>query len=113
MRKTKEGLSPLVLARIMHRFSTAATNSSGVLHLCCARSAVAQRTKVGAFVGGRGFVTRTYAQSGLRPLFFLRMLKLVLQSAQRFDDLIEPRFEAEESGSGHHAQEKNENEQQE
>ena len=48
----------------------------------------------------------------LRPLFFLGMLELVLQSAQRFDDLIEPRFEAEESGSGHHAQEKNENEQQ-
>ena len=61
----------------------------------------------------RRFVTRTYAQSGLRPLFFLGMLELVLQSAQRFDDLIEPRFEAEESGSGHHAQEKNENEQQE
>ena len=57
-------------------------------------------------------MTRTYAQSRLGPLFFLGMLELVLQSAQRFDDLIEPRFEAEESGSGHHAQEKNENKQQ-
>ena len=61
----------------------------------------------------RRFVARTYAQSGLRTPFFLGLIELVFHSTQRFDDLIEPRFEAEESGSGHHAQEKNENEKQE
>ena len=56
-----------MVARIMHKFSTAATKSSGMLHRprCTTRKRVpprvAERRQIVHF---SRFVTRTYAQSG-------------------------------------------------